>query len=237
MNNKGGNMERETDKFIDQYFQSTDELLNMMHPEKRDTNTLFSYLNNLHSTAEKLKTSFGCNIKDSPDFKVLRLIRNFFHHNSDVDEIRINVKVNGGIIVSHIQHIIIPLEIFAKSIKSFKNKNKEDFVNKEMKSIGSCFDYVDKILNDIDEYCDKPSFQNNGRTYELGFDIYKFIYNISNLIADKCRNIEQLANKQVVLDLDDRWTVENNISKYDIVCHAGNVPIMTTEGFVYLNHT
>lgn len=40
--------------FIDRYFHSQRELLDIRHSEERDINTLFTYLNNLHSTADKL---------------------------------------------------------------------------------------------------------------------------------------------------------------------------------------
>lgn len=38
--------------FIDRYFHSQRELLDIRHSEERDINTLFTYLNNLHSTGD-----------------------------------------------------------------------------------------------------------------------------------------------------------------------------------------
>ncbi|MFW1308596.1 hypothetical protein ACEV7Y_23020, partial [Vibrio parahaemolyticus] len=55
--------------FIDRYFHSQYELLDFRYSEDRDINTLFTYLNNLHSTADKLKELFDCNIKTTPEFK------------------------------------------------------------------------------------------------------------------------------------------------------------------------
>ncbi|ENZ7483226.1 hypothetical protein ACG8U7_000256 [Klebsiella aerogenes] len=116
--------------FIDRYFHSQRELLDIRHSEERDINTLFTYLNNLHSTADKLLELFNCSIKTAPEFKVLRLIRNYFHHVGDVDEIRLHVKIEENVLVSHSQHLLIPLEVFAKSVKSFiDNTNIEMFYN------------------------------------------------------------------------------------------------------------
>lgn len=64
--------------FIDRYFESQRALLRLDTIEEHDVNSLFTYLNNLHSTADKLKELFDCNIKDCPDFKLLRIIRNYF---------------------------------------------------------------------------------------------------------------------------------------------------------------
>lgn len=79
--------------FIDRYFYGQRELMDIRHTEDRDINTLFTYLNNLHSTADKLVELFDCNIKTVPEFKLLRIIRNYFHHVGDVDDIRLHVKV------------------------------------------------------------------------------------------------------------------------------------------------
>ncbi|MEZ9445751.1 hypothetical protein AB4516_22120 [Vibrio sp. 10N.222.54.F12] len=230
--------------FIDRYFHSQYELLDFRYSEDRDINSLFTYLNNLHSTADKLKELFNCNIKNDPEFKLLRIIRNYFHHVGDVDEIRLFVTVDKNVIVSHSQHLIIPLETFAKSVKSFIDKNTVpkhnkkyqkslDYVAKEMASIHECFDYCSDLLNNMEACCNKPSLKLDGKVYELGFDMYKSVYNISNTIADHCRNIEQLKTKKIVAELDDSYSVKNNIGKYDILCHPSNVPIMTIEGFIY----
>lgn len=230
--------------FIDRYFHSQSELLDIRFSEDRDINTLFTYLNNLHSTADKLKELFDCNIKSFPEFKMLRIVRNYFHHVGDVDEARMHVTVDKEVIVSHNQHIIIPLETFAKSVKSFIDKNtvpkghknykkKLAFVSKEMASISEYFDYCADLLNNMEACCNKPSLKLDGKVYELGFDMYKLVYNVSNLIADKCREIEPLASKKVIKELDESYTLLNNIGKYDVLCRPGSAPIMTMKGFVY----
>ncbi|MBM4864727.1 hypothetical protein HYO48_22180 [Vibrio parahaemolyticus] len=232
--------------FIDRYFHSQYELLDFRYSEDRDINTLFTYLNNLHSTADKLKELFDCNIKTTPEFKMLRMIRNYFHHVGDVDEIRLHVSVDKNVIVSHAHHLIIPLETLAKSFKSFIDnntvpetnrnyKNKKSFIDNEMNSIFECFDYGPDLLDKLEICCNKPSLKLDGKVYELGFDMYKFVYNITNIIADSCREIDDLKVKKVVCGLDTSYSVSNNIRKYDVLCHPSNVPIMTTEGFVYPN--
>ena len=82
--------------------------------------------------------------------------------------------------------------------------------------------------------CDKPSLKVDGVIYELGFDMYKFVYNITNLIADSCRNIEELASKRVITSLDESYTVANNIGKLIHLYHSGKMktPITTMNGMI-----
>jgi hypothetical protein len=230
--------------FIDRYFHSQRELLDIRLSEERDINSLFTYLNNLHSTADKLLELFKCNIKTAPEFKMLRIIRNYFHHVGDVDEIRLHVKVEKNVLVSHSQHLLIPLEVLAKSVKSFfdntvpseKSKNYKarlKFVQDEMSEIAEIFDYSATLMEDLELFCNKPSLRLDGKVYELGFDMYKFVFNITNIIANKCREIPELHEKKVIQELDWSYRVENNIGKHDVFCSPFNVPITTTEGFVY----
>ena len=134
--------------------------------------------------------------------------------------------------------------MFAKSVKSFidntipdeKNKNyksKLRFVQSEMSNIAEIFDYTANLMKDLEMFCQKPSLRLDGRVYELGFDMYKFVFNITNIIADKCREIPELCEKKVIRDLDWSYRAENNIGKHDVFCSPSNVPITTTEGFVY----
>lgn len=235
-------MEKHT--FIDRYFHSQYELLDFNHLEDRDINSLFSYLNNMHSTADKLKELFNCDIKIYPEFKILRLIRNYFHHVGDVDEIRLLAEVEENVILSHIQHLIIPLETFAKGLKSFvdnnvvpeghKNYNRRmKYIGNELAEISKIFSYTTDILNTMEACCNKPSLKLDGTVYELGFDMYKFIYNITNLIADHSRQINELACKKVIINLDPSYTVENNIGRIDLWHSPGKMPITTTQGMIY----
>jgi hypothetical protein len=237
-------VEHEKHTFIDRYFHSQQELLDFRFEGRRDINTLFTYLNNLHSLADKLKELFGCNIKAIPEFKLLRMVRNYFHHIGDVDEIRLNVRIEPGIVVSHSQHIIVPLEVFAISVKSFIDNNtvdkknrsyaaKQRYIFEEMAAISLIYDDCAELLRNLDLFCRKPSLCLDGVMYELGFDMFKFIYNITNEIADSCRAIDALKDKRVVKELDESYTAANNIAKRDVLCSPETIPITTTEGFVY----
>lgn len=230
--------------FIDRYFESQRTLLRLETIDEHDVNGLFTYLNNLHSAADKLKELFDCNIKDYPDFKLLRIIRNYFHHVGDVDDIRMLVSIEENVRFNSAQHLIIPLETFAKSVKSFidntmvpenhkQYKKKLDYVSKEMASISKCYSYNRDILTNMEAFCNKPSLRLDGEIYELGFDMFRFIYNVTNLIADNCRSIETLANKEVIKELGSEYSVSNNIDKIDMFCTPDKMPITTTQGMVY----
>lgn len=230
--------------FIDRFFHSQSELLDLTKTDDRDSNTLYTFLNCLHTTADRLKDEFGCDIKEYPEFKILRLIRNYFHHVGDVEEIRLKVIVGQNVIVSHSEHLIIPLETFAKSVKSFINKNslpeqhknyaaKKAFIHREMSSISDIFDYTADLLANLEMFCNKPSLKLDGVVCELGFDMYKFVFNITNVIADKCREIDHLKEKKVVVDLGRSYASSKNIGKYDVYCYSNNTPITTTQGFVF----
>ena len=234
----------EKHKFIDRFFHSQYELLDFRNIKRRDANTLYSFLNNLHTVGDRLKEDFGCDIKSYPEFKILRIIRNYLHHVGDIEEIRLNVKIEGSVIVSHAEHLIIPLETFAKSIKSFIDKNtlpknhksykrKNAFIEKELNTISEIYDYMHDLLDNIEIMCNKPSLKLDGQDYELGFDMYKFVYNITNIIAEKCREIEELKDKKVITGLGHTYTMEFNIGKYDALCQPSKAPIITTKGFVY----
>lgn len=230
--------------FIDRYFESQRVLLRLDTIEEHDVNSLFTYLNNLHSTADKLKDLFDCNIKDYPEFKLLRIIRNYFHHVNDVDDIRMLVSIEENVHFDRVQHLIIPLETFAKSVKSFIDNSmvpenhkqyhsKLNFVSKEMASISECYSYNGDILTNMHACCNKPSLKLDGEVYELGFDMYRFIYNVTNIIADHCRAIGELACKPIILELGDEFSISNNIDRIDMFCTPDKIPITTTKGMIY----
>lgn len=230
--------------FIDRFFHSQYELLDINNKDRRDSNTLYTFLNNLHSTGDRLKDEFDCDIKIYPEFKILRLIRNYFHHVGDVNDVRFEVYAQSNVITSHSEHLIIPLETYAKSVKSFIDNNlpaegsrnyanKLKFVTSEMAAISEINDYTNELLRNLIRFCDKPSLKLDGVVYELGFDIYKYVYNIANIVADKCREIELLKTKKVIIELDSSYTAKNNIGKYDVISPVDSVPITTTKGFVY----
>nr|WP_024594225.1 hypothetical protein [Pseudoalteromonas sp. TB13] len=230
--------------FIDRYFESQRTLLGLETIDKHDVNSLFTYLNNLHSTADKLKELFDCNIKDFPEFKLLRIIRNYFHHVGDVDDVRMLVSIEENVHFDRVQHLIIPLETFAKSVKSFidnamvpesnrQYEKKLNFVKKEMASISECYSYNEDLLNNMKIFCNKPSLKLDGEVYELGCDLFRFIFNVTNLIAEKCKKIDELACKPIIKELGNEFSVSNNINQIDMYCTPNKVPITTTQGMVY----
>lgn len=59
------------------------------------------------------------------------------------------------------------------------------------------------------------------------------MYNITNVISDFCRGVDELLCKEIVRGLDDSYASENNIPKNDLICRASAVPILTTKGYVF----
>ncbi|EII3729066.1 hypothetical protein [Vibrio cholerae] len=235
-------MEKHT--FLDRYFRSYHDLLDLESIDNHNVNALFTYLNNLHSTADKLKDLFNCNIKDFPDFKLLRIVRNYFHHVDDVEDVRLLVSFEENVQFERVQHLIIPAETVARSIKSFVDKNmvpeehrqhkkKLDFVTNELAAVSSCYSYLGDILNNMEMCCNKPSLKLDGVVYELGFDMYRFIFNVTNLIVEKCKDIEELSSKDVIKQLGEEFSVANNIGRIDMYCSADKMPITTTQGMIY----
>ena len=86
-------------KFIDRYFESEKLLLNIEYTEQKTLNTLLTYLENLHSVGDKLKDKYQCNIKNIPEFVILRIIRNYFHHVDDIVSLPLNRTSLNGIIL------------------------------------------------------------------------------------------------------------------------------------------
>ena len=109
-------------------------------------------------------------------------------------------------------------------------RNKK-ILNKQIQLISE-FIEID-IINNVEEICNLKDILIDNNKYSLGIDIFKYVYNISNFIADKCRKIDELKNKQVILDLEPTYTEEYNIHKIDYMGTPGNMPIMTTKGFVF----
>lgn len=229
--------------FIDRYFYSQFELLDYNYTENRDINTLSSYLENLHSVADKLKEIFDCNIKNIPEFKLLRIIRNYFHHVDDIDEYRMYVALDKDVILTHSELVVIPVELFAKSIKSFIDNNtvaktnrnyqrKIEFISSEISSLYEVTD-CHEIVRHIEAFCNNPRLKLDGKIYKLGFDLFPVIYNITNIIADKCRSINQLSCKDIVLSLDETYTESNNIEKNNLFCRPSAEPLLTTEGYIF----
>ncbi len=118
-------MRVETYNYIDRFFQSSRELTDSSKSEERDINTLFSFLDNLHSFQDRIKKDFQSSIADYPEFKLLRILRNYYHHVGDLNESSVFVIPDNRFEISHVKLIIIPTSIIAKAILSFKENNKK----------------------------------------------------------------------------------------------------------------
>jgi len=231
--------------FVERYFHSQDEMVDIRVKEQRDINSLFTYLENLHSLSDKMKSKFNTMIAIYPEFKLLRIIRNYFHHVNDVNEIRMFVNIQPDVSPYHIEHIIIPRRVWAEAVSGFIDKNtvpitdkrfatRQRYIDKEIDSILNICDCVD-ILRNPKSFCQPLLLSCDGVVIELGFDLFKFVYNISNIIADTCRNIPELASKKVINDLDEGYRKDNNIPKYDLMINSGAKCILTTQGYIFPN--
>lgn len=221
----------DTNKFIDRYFESESILLKIEHNEQKNINTLLTYLENLHSIGDKLKDKYQCNIKDIPEFVILRIIRNYFHHVDDIEDYSMFVELEEWEIFEYNRHLVISLKDFAKSLKNFIDKSNKKYLDKQIELITE-FIEID-IVNNVEQFCDLKEVVIDENKYELGIDIFKYVYNISNIVADKCRNIDELKNKQIILNLEVTYSEEYNIPKRDYIGMPGNIPIMTTKGFIF----
>ena len=127
------------DRFVDRYFESEGALLKIEHSEKKNINTLLTYLENLHSIGDKLNDKYQCNIKDVPEFVILRIIRNYFHHVDDIEDYSMFVELKEWGIFEYNRHLIISLKDFAKSLKNFIDQNsdnkKKKFLDKQIELI------------------------------------------------------------------------------------------------------
>ena len=221
-----------TNNFIIRYFESEEILLKIDYSEKRNINTFLTYLENLHSVADKLKSRFGCSIKDIPEFIILRVIRNYFHHVDDIEEYSMQVEFEEWGIYENNRHLIISMKDFAKALKNFiDNTRDEKYLKKQIELMCEFIEY--EIITRVDEIVDLPKISIDGKAYELGIDVFKYVYNISNIIADECRKIEELKDMEVILNLEETYTKDYNIPKRDLLCSPENIPVMTTEGLVF----
>lgn len=223
----------DTHRYIDRFFNSNFELMDQSFIEKRSGNTLYTFLNNLHSLNDRLKKDFNENISIYPEFKILKHLRNYYHHEGDVNEIRVNFN-HKNIMFSHTEMIIIPIHIIAKSLKLFLSGKMPAWKIEEKKIlIEYCHD-LSYVFDNIDGFSNDPKLLYNGELYSGGFDLYTSIYNITNIIASLCRNIPELGDKKIIQELDDTYNVENNISKKNIIIPLGLNPVLTTKGFIFL---
>jgi len=220
-------MEQHT--FIDRFFHSSKEQADFRNMGERDINTLFSFLNNLHSFQDRIRMQFDLSIAQHPEFKLLRIIRNYFHHVGDVDEFRV-FNARNEFSLSHTEMIIIPVSVIAKAVLNTKKRRDG------LKEIESICEFIDgfEYISEQDSFLAQGRYLiHEGKNYYPGFDLFKCVYNITNVIADMCRETPEFSQKQCVLSLDSTYTSDNNIGKFNLYCHAGNVPFLSTEGYIF----
>lgn len=72
----------------------------------------------MHSLHDRLKQDFDIDLMSYPEFKILKHLRNYYHHQGDIDEIRV-VFNHKNMLFSHNEMIIIPIHIVAKALRAF----------------------------------------------------------------------------------------------------------------------
>lgn len=228
---------------LKKYFHSQLELLDMRNRGERDINTLSTYLTQLHSIADKLRKNFDVNLSKYPEFRVLRVMRNYMHHVDDVEEVRAYVSLQPDVSLYHAEHVIVPINFWAKCLKNLietntkpvghpQHANKKKFLGKELDGITDICDCFEVIEN-IDAFCKPVHLKCDGVVIELGFDIYKFVYNMSNIIVHEFSNNTELAIFLDEVDIDDSYSIDKNIPKYDLTSHPGVNCILTTKGYIF----
>lgn len=228
---------------LKKYFHSQFELVGMREQESRNINTLSTYLTQLHSIADKLRKNFDINLSKYPEFRLLRVMRNYMHHEDDVEEVRTHVILQPQVSLYHTEHVIIPINFWAKCLKNLIDTNtrlenhpqhngKKKFLAKEIDSITEICDCFD-LLENIEEFCKSACLKCDGKIVELGFDIYKFVYNMSNILVHEFNNHPELESLLEELDIDETYSIENNIPKYDMGSTPGVNCILTTKGYIF----
>ncbi|WP_157968041.1 hypothetical protein [Edaphovirga cremea] len=111
-------------------------------------------------------------------------------------------------------------------VQPWKLDEKKSFIN-------YCHD-LSYVFDDLDGFANDPQFPHKGELYSGGFDLYTSIYNVANIIASHCRNIPELCNREITLELDETYDEANNIVKYNLTVPLGVRPLLTTKGFIFL---
>lgn len=220
-------------KYIDRFFESSFELMDVRFKDKRDNNTLYSFLSNLHSLNDRLEKDFDINISEHPEFKLLKHLRNYYHHEGDVNEIRVFFG-HKNIMLSHAELIIIPIHIIAKALKLFLSGKMPSWKLEEKAALVEYCHDLSYVFDDLDGFANDPKLPYKGELYSGGFDLYTSIYNVTNIVASLCRDIPELYSKKIIQELDETYDTNNNIGKYNLTVPLGVNPVLTTKGFIFL---
>nr|WP_321258950.1 hypothetical protein [uncultured Pseudodesulfovibrio sp.] len=227
--------------FLEIYFLNAAKLLDIRLVEERDITLLFNYLDSLHATRDKLKGQFDIDIASNPEFILLREIRNYFHHVGDVEHIHFWSAFPEAV-PSALQQIVIPVSCVAKALINYRDKfngGPEKRQRQHAKKVKKDFKRITEIhdcrplLEHIDIMAEKPWLRCDGETVELGFDLFKCIYNITNHVADACRPYLSADVFAELPYVDETFTSANNIEKYDLLVRPGVEPILTINGYIY----
>lgn len=220
-------------KYIDRFFESSFELIDVTCAHKRNGRTLYTFLNSLHSLNDRLKQDFDTDLMSYPEFKILKHLRNYYHHQGDIDEIRV-VFNHENMLLSHNEMIIIPIHIVAKALRAFMSGKSQPWKLEEKNSLITYCQDLSFVFDNLDGFANDPQILHKGELYSGGFDLYTSIYNLTNIIASLCRDIPELCNREVILGLGDTYDEENNIGKYNLTVPLGTRPLLTTKGFIFL---
>lgn len=227
--------------FLKIYFGNAAKLLDVRFIEQRDITLFFNYLESLHATHDKLKAQFDVDIASYPEFILLREIRNYFHHVGDVEHTHFWSNFS-DVLPSAVQQIVVPVSCVAKALINYRDKCnnvKESKKRKHLEKVQKDFECIKDIyecqplFDQMDIIAEKPYLCCDGEIVELGFDLFKCVYNVTNIIADICRH---RLSSEVFAEfpyVDDSFTSENNIGKWDLVVRPGSDPILTIRGYIF----
>jgi len=165
------------------------------------------------------------------------------HHVDDVEEIRVYAMLQPQVSLYHMEHVIVPISFWAKCLNNLIVTNtrpqghpqymsKKKFLDKELDGITDICDCFE-IIENIEGFCKPALLKCDGKVIELGFDIYKFVYNISNIIVHEFNHNPELAHLLAEMGIDEIYSLENNIPKYDLSAHLGTNCILTTKGYIF----
>lgn len=220
-------------QYVDRFFESSFELMDRRYAQARDGNTLYTFLSCAHSLNDRLKRDFNIDLSNYPEFKILKHLRNYYHHQGDVNEIRIFFN-HDNILFSHAELIIIPIHIVAKALRELMSGKMQPWKLEEKQALISYCHDLSYVFDNLDGFSNDPQFPHKGELYSGGFDLYTSIYNFTNIIASLCRGIPELSNRDIIQNLDTTYDVESNIDKYNLTVPFGVRPMLTTKGFIFL---
>ncbi|MEB8014815.1 hypothetical protein [Citrobacter braakii] len=219
--------------FIDRFFNSSFELMDLRDTEIRDGNTLISFLNNLQTVNDRFKRAFEIDFNDYPEFKLLRLIRNYFQHEGDVQETRV-FFTHQSVLLSHSEQVIIPICDLAKALRPLLNGKPQAWKKEEIAAILKFSPGLREVVDNLEGFTQDPQLLHKGQYYSGGYDLYIPIYNITNIVASRCRTVPELADKSIVAGLDRTYDIDNNIGNENMTVRLGMTPVLTTKGFIFL---